>query len=279
MEDQGLFLADGLEDPPAHLLLLGEGQLLLPVVEPVPLGAGGGMGEDGLVVPEDFFVVQIEVVVPDHPVSPQGVVKGGVQVIILPADPHNVPGVAVADALVRVVLRDDHDAPQPQGVAQGLHRLGDALAHAHPLAQRAQDLVGVGLFQLVVPHVLADEVVDVPLLFNLALVHGGAGQLGDPGGHGPLVLPDLPFVKEVLGQKLHRGGGGVDPAGEAGDIEDLRVVQAELEQDLPQLLHLQPGDGEGGAQLLQAGEDGVVGDLPGLSHAAVIVELHAGSSF
>ena len=66
-------------------------------------------------------------------------------------------------------------------------------------------------------------------------------QLGDPGGHGPLVLPDLPFVKEVLGQKLHRGGGGVDPAGEAGDIEDLRVVQAELEQDLPQRLHLQPG--------------------------------------
>ena len=71
----------------------------------------------------------------------------------------------------------------------------------------------------------------------------------------------------------------MDPAGEAGDIEDLRVVQAELEQDLPQLLHLQPGDGEGGAQLLQAGEDGVVGDLPGLFHAAVIVELHAGSSF
>ena len=75
--------------------------------------------------------------------------------------------------------------------------------------------MGVGLFQLVIPHVLTDEVVDVPLLFNLALVHGGAGQLGDPGGHGPLVLPDLPFVKEVLGQKLHRGGGGVDPAGEA----------------------------------------------------------------
>ena len=43
VEDQGLFLANGLEDPPAHLLLLGKGQLLFPVEEPVPLGAGGGM--------------------------------------------------------------------------------------------------------------------------------------------------------------------------------------------------------------------------------------------
>ena len=180
-------------------------------------------------VSEYFFVVQIEVVVPDDAIAPQGVVKGGVQVEVLSAQFHDVPGVPVADAFFRVVFGDDHDAPQTECVTEGFHRLGNPLTDTDALPQRSQDLVGVGLFQLVIAHVLADKIVDVQLLLPLAFRLYRAGQLGDPGGHGPLVLPDLSLVEEVLGEKVHAGSRRVDPAGEACDVEDLRVVQAELE--------------------------------------------------
>ena len=63
VEHQGLPLADGLGGPPGHLLRPGEGELGLPVVEPAPVGAGRHRIDQGLVIPEQPPVVQIEVVV------------------------------------------------------------------------------------------------------------------------------------------------------------------------------------------------------------------------
>ena len=134
--------------------------------------------------------------------------------------------------------------------------------------------MGIGLFQLVIAHVLADEVVDIALLFPVGHGLGRTGQLGHPGGQGPLVLLDLPLVKEVLGNELHTGGLGVYPVGKAGDIEELRAVQPQAEEDLTELLSLHPGDRKGGTQVGEPLLDGVVDALAVLVQLAEIIGLH-----
>ena len=101
-------------------------------------------------IPEDIFVIQIEVVVAHDAGLAQRGVKGGVQVVALAVHRYHVPGVAVADAALRRDLAQRHDAPEAEPVTQGLDGLGNALAHADALRQRAEDLVGVGLFELVI---------------------------------------------------------------------------------------------------------------------------------
>ena len=180
LEDEGLLLSHGLQGTLGHILFFRNGQLFLPVVATLAVGAGGHGKDHRLVIPEQGFVVQIEVVIADGTALAQRIVKGGVQMVVSAVQPNDIPGVAVLDALFRVVLRDGNDAPQPRGVAQRLDCLGNALADGDALTEGSQNLVGIGFFQLVVPDILTDIVVDLLLLVPVAFAFDGAKQFLDP---------------------------------------------------------------------------------------------------
>lgn len=234
----GLLFPQGLAGAVLHVLRLGEGQGA--VVVPLVRRAGRQRKHQRLVIPEDVPVVQVEIVVPGR--SPlEGVVKGGVQVIALAVHRYHVPGVAVFHAPLRGRLAEGHDAGQLHRVAQGLHRFGDALAHPHPLGQGADDLVGIGLFQLVIPDVLQNEGVDGQLLVPVAFPLQGPGQTVQPGGHRLAVLADLPLVEQILRQQLHMVRPGHPPVLKPGDVEHQRRVQLQPQIDVRQLRAVQPG--------------------------------------
>ena len=147
--------------------------------------------------------------------------------IILTADPDNIPGMPVFDLLVRIVVRERHDAPDSQGVTQNLECLGNPFADPDSLLQGTCDLMGIGFFQLVITDVPADKIMDEKKLRDFLLISdlsllsfppvpstgpvaGGAGvpaagaakadflclgglpdQLLDPGPHGLLLGRDL----------------------------------------------------------------------------------------
>ena len=240
MEHKGQVLADGHLGSFYHILHLCEGQLGLPVIKAVACSAGGDRTDHRLVVPEQALVVQIEVVVPDDTVPAEGVVKRGIQVDVLAIDFQNVPGVAVFDALFRIGFGDGDDAPHAQRVTENFHRLGDALAHADTLAQRTDDLMRVGLFQFVVPDILADEIMDVPLFFQRRHILRGTGQLFHPGRQSFLMVLDLALVKKIFRHQFHVVRSLVKAVGKAGDIEDLRAVQPQLEKNIAKFPILQP---------------------------------------
>ena len=115
--------------------------------------------------------------------------------VIPAADFHDIPGVAVFDALFRIGFGYSYHAPDPQGVAENLHRLGDPLADAHALAQGADDLVGIRLLQLVVADAGTDKIMNIPFLLPLCHGFGQAYQLGRSGAHRLLMFFHLSLVK------------------------------------------------------------------------------------
>ena len=69
--------------------------------------------------------------------------------IILPADTNHIPGMTIFDTLVRIVLRQGDDTPDVQLIAKNFHRLRHALTDRHPVAQGADNLMGILLLQLI----------------------------------------------------------------------------------------------------------------------------------
>ena len=92
------------------------------------------------VIPEDIFVIQIEVVVTDAIVT-QGIVKGDIHVIIFATQFYDIPGVAVFDPFFRIVSADGDDTPDTEGIAEHFYRFGDSLADAYAVSKRPDDLV------------------------------------------------------------------------------------------------------------------------------------------
>ena len=225
-------------------------------------------------VPEQPFVIQIEVIVADDAVMAQGVVEGGIQMDILAVQLQNVPGVAVFDALFRVSLGDGDDAPQAQRVTEDFHRFGNALTYAHTLAQRADDLMGVRLFQLIVSNILTDEIMDVPLFFQRRHILRGPGQLFYPGGQSLLVVLDLGLIKQIFRQQLHILRAGGEAVSKPGYIENLRAVQPQLKKDIAELPVFQPGYRKAGGEGSKPGLHGVVCHLLMSGHLLVIIGFH-----
>ena len=62
------------------------------------------------------------------------------------SDLDDVPGMAVFDALFRVIAAERDHAPDAERITKNFDRFGDALADADALSQRSDDLMGVGLF-------------------------------------------------------------------------------------------------------------------------------------
>ena len=85
--------------------------------------------------------------------------------IVALADPDDVPGVAVLDAFFRIVAAKGDHAPDAECVAEAFDGLCDAFAHTDALPERADDLVRVRLFQLIVTHIFTDKIVNILLLF------------------------------------------------------------------------------------------------------------------
>ena len=133
-------------------------------------------------------------------------------------------------------LAEGHDARQSHGVAQGLHGFGDALAHADPLGQRPDDLVGIRLFQLIIPDVFQNKLVDGQLLLPVGLSRQGADQTVQPGGDRLPVLADLALIEQILRQQLHMVCPGNPAILKPGDVKQQRRVQLQPQVDVRQLL-------------------------------------------
>ena len=72
----------------------------------------------------------------------------------------------VLDPFLRIVAADSDYTPHTQRITKHLHRFGNALADTHALSQRSDNLMGIGLFQLIVGDIFADKVVNVLLFFH-----------------------------------------------------------------------------------------------------------------
>ena len=133
-----LLFPQGLPHTLRHSLRLGQGDGA--VIVPLVLPALRHRQHQPFVIQKDMPVVQVEIIVPVR--TPlEGIVKGCVHVVPLFVYCQYIPCVAVFHTPLRVRLAESHDALHPHGVAQGLHRFGNALAHAHPLGQGADDLM------------------------------------------------------------------------------------------------------------------------------------------
>ena len=116
----------------------------------VAVRAGRRRGDERFVVAEDRLVVEIEVIVADFlpclAAFAETVVEGSVQMVVRFSDLDDVPGMAVFDALFRVIAAERDHAPDAERITKNFDRFGDALADADALSQRSDDLMGVGLF-------------------------------------------------------------------------------------------------------------------------------------
>ena len=101
-------------------------------------------------IPEDGFIIQIEIIVADLlsglAAFAETVVERSIQMVVRFSDLDDVPGMAVFDALFRVIAAERDHAPDAERITKNFDRFGDALADADALSQRSDDLMGVGLF-------------------------------------------------------------------------------------------------------------------------------------
>ena len=195
--------------------------------------------------------------------------------VVRPAELYHVPGVAVFDSLLRVISAEDYHTPDSQCVTERLHRLGYALADPHALAQRADDLMGIGLFQLVIADIFTDKIVDVFFLLPWGELRSWPGQPLHPGGHGLLVLPNAPFVKQVFRLNDQIGRVRIIAIGKAGRPENIRVIQTEPEKYLTQLPPVQPGHHNAVCQTPDALLHRPVGGLFTFCHLCVVIGFHS----
>ena len=116
----------------------------------IAVRAGGSRCDKRFVIPEDGFIIQIEIIVadllPGLEAFAETVVEGSVQMVVRFPDLDDVPGMAVFDALFRVIAAERDHAPDAERITKNFDRFGDALADADALSQRSDDLMGVGLF-------------------------------------------------------------------------------------------------------------------------------------
>ena len=66
---------------------------------------------------------------------------------------------------VQIDIMDNATLQSKLPTAEAFDSLCDALAHADALPERADDLVRVGLFQLIVMYIFTDKIVNILLLF------------------------------------------------------------------------------------------------------------------
>ena len=199
--------------------------------------------------------------------------------IILPADPHNIPGVTVLDPFLRIVAADSDYTPHTQRITKHLHRFGNALADTHALSQRSDNLMGIGLFQLIVGDIFADKVVNVLLFFPLCELCGRSCQLFHPGLHGFLMFSDLIFLKQILRHEDDVGGVLIISIPITHHPEDLRMIQPQSEKYVIQFFRRDPRQLDLVCQRQHSLLHSVIGGLLGLVHFLVVICFHSSFLF
>ena len=66
------------------------------------------------------------------------------------------------------------------------------------MAQWSDNLVGIGLLQLIIVNILTDEIVDIFFFFQLRKLCRRSCELFHPGFHGFLMILNLAFLKQIF---------------------------------------------------------------------------------
>ena len=164
----------------------------------------------------------------------------------------------IAIAVGTVAVADGDHTRQAEPVAQEFDRFGHALADADAVGQRADDLVRIRLFKLIVANVFKDEIVDRTLLLRRSQAAQRAQQPRRACLDRLTVLADALFVKPILGAKVHKLRLGHGAARKADGVKNLRVIQPQLEKDRAERLHRKARDTRRRRKLLQAGQHTVI---------------------
>ena len=266
--EQGLLFAQCLRKPLFQLLRLRERDAS--IVKALPIRAGGDGQDKRGVVAEEPAVVEVIIIVPLF--APlERVVKRRVEVVILPADAHDIPCVAVFDPARGVRLAERDDAPQAELVAQRLDGLRDALAHADALRHGAENFMRIRLFELVVAHVFQNEIVHGKLFFRLRLPFERLRQPGQTCTDRLLVRANFCFVKQILRQKLHMRRAGHPPAAVAGDVKEQRLVELQPQIHVRKLLFIQHRNADAGRKRAKAAQKRVIHALQRPGKLSVII--------
>ena len=219
----------GLESTFIDILKPGERELFLTVIAVAAVRTGRRRCDQRFMIPENIFVIQIEIVIADADRSvlifAQSIVEGGIQMIVLPVDADNVPGVAVFNAFFRIVSADGDDAPESQSIAENLYRFGDSLTDTDTMTKRADDFVGIWLFQLVIADIFTDKVVDIFFLIPFGKLQCRAHELVYTGSKSLLVFADLILVKNIFRDQDQIGRVLIIAVFKSYCPEDLRMVQ------------------------------------------------------
>ena len=116
-----------------YILLFREGQFLFFIIKVIPVCTFWRRRDQWLMIPENIFVIQIEVVVTDAIVT-QGIVKSCIQMVLLTIDFYDIPGMAVFDPFFRIIATDYNHTPDAQRIAQYFHCFCYPFADTYPLA-------------------------------------------------------------------------------------------------------------------------------------------------
>ena len=178
--------------------------------------------------------------------------------IALSAELHDVPRVQIAIPVGTVAVADGDHTRQAKPVAQELDRLGHALADTDAVGQRADDLVRIRLFKLIVANVFHNEIMDRALLLR----RWQAAQRTQQPCRARLnclpVLTDALFVKAILGAKVHELRLRHSAARKTDGVEDLRMIQPQLEKECAERLHREARNARRRRKLPQAGQHTVI---------------------
>ena len=88
----------------------------------VPFFALWCRSDQRLMISENAFIIQVEIVVADFFfVISECIVKCRIQMIIISTNSHNVPSMTVFDSFLRIVTADCDHTPDPECIAQHFH--------------------------------------------------------------------------------------------------------------------------------------------------------------
>ena len=177
-----------------------------------------------LMIPENIFIIQIKVIIPDLFVS-QTVIKGRIQMIICPADLYDIPGMTIFDPFLRVIATDGNDVPDAQRIQKHLYRFCNSFTDTDPLSQWSDDLMRIRFFQLVIPDILTDKIMYIFLFFQLGHRFCRTHQLLHTGCHCFLMFPDFCLFKQILRQENQIPGILIIPILKSRCPENLRMIK------------------------------------------------------
>ena len=174
-----------------------------------------------------------------------------------------------------VPITDWNHARDVQRVAEELHRLGNSLTDADAVGHRADDLMGIRLFQLIITHVVQNKVMDILLAFRFFQIPRGTKHTLHPCLQCLLLIPNLRFLKHIVRQKVPGFRSDTAAAGKTDCIKNLRVIQPKLKEQGTELLSIQFWNSDRRREFRQTGQNRVISFALDRLHETEIIRLSA----